>query len=71
MSKTEKIKRFVTAQDMQKNRHLAIEAKDITEAWKISQYLLSLGEHRYRQVRFRRSRPPATKYILLKSLGGA
>lgn len=60
-------KRFVTVLDIQQNQHFIIDCKDTLTAFKVAQKYHQLGEHHYRQIRFRSTiAPKKLGYIWLK-----
>jgi hypothetical protein len=54
---------YITARRADTKEQVYLSAETFTEAWKLSQQLLSLGEHRYIQVRFRKSKPKEYKEL--------
>lgn len=62
--------KFVTWRDITTDKHYYVECKDLKESWEISRKLLQLGDHKYTQIRFRKSRPTKTEGYILKIWSG-
>ena len=51
-------KRFVTVLDINEKQHYIIDCHDTITAFKVAQKYHQLGEHHYRQIRFRSTVAP-------------
>lgn len=61
-------KRFVTVLDINEKQHYCIICKDTIEAFKVAQKYHQIGEHHYRQIRFRSTFPPKKLGYILKDI---
>lgn len=60
-------KRYITVKDLQQDQHYIIDCENPLNCFKVAQHFHKLGEHHFRQIRFRsKPAPKKLNYIWLK-----